>query len=98
MSKNSESFPVPSPSGGRIYTVRDQAVMLDSDLAEVYGVETKRINEAVKRNPTRFEPPYSFQLLQNEGDILRSQIAILRSGHGEHRKYLPRVFTEHDAD
>lgn len=51
-----------SPIGARIHTVRGQAVMLDSDLAEVYGVQTSRINEAVKRNPKRFAPAYSFQL------------------------------------
>ncbi len=66
--------PASSPVGTRIHTVRGQAVMLDSDLAEVYGVETKRINEAVKRNTKRFEHPYSFQLIQNEWDILRNGI------------------------
>ncbi len=97
MPKTNETLPELSPIGGRIYTVRGKAVMLDSDLAEVYGVETKRINEAVKRNPERFEQPYSFQLLQNEWDALRSQIATLKIGRGGHRKYLPRVFTEHGA-
>ncbi len=71
-------LPASSPVGSRIYTVRGKAVMLDSDLAEVYGVETKRINEAVKRNARRFTPAYTFQLLQDEWDILRSQIATSR--------------------
>ncbi len=81
----------------RIYTVRGEKVMLDSDLAGVYGVLTKALNQAVTRNERRFPPEFSFQLEQNEWDILRSQIVTLRSEHGKHRKYLPRVFTEHGA-
>ena len=87
---------VPSPLETRIYTVREWRVMLDSDLAEVYGVETKRINEAMRRNPKRFAPSFAFQLLQNEWAILRSQIATSSPAHGG-RRHPPHVFTEHGA-
>lgn len=80
----------------RIYTVRGQSVMLDSDLAEVYGVTTGQLNQAVRRNERRFPEAFSFQLKQNEMDILISQFVISRSAWGGHRK-LPRVFTEHGA-
>lgn len=91
--------PESSPIGSRIYTVRDRAVMLDSDLAEVYGVETRRINEAVKRNPKRFTAMYSFQLDKNEWDVLMSQVATskTRSDARGGRRKLPHVFTEHGA-
>ena len=69
--------------------------MLDSDLAELYGVPTGRLNEQVKRNIKRFPEHFMLQLTQDEYDALRSQIAILKTGgRGRHRKYLPRVFTE----
>ncbi len=94
----SDNMPVASPPiAARIYTVRGQTVMLDSDLAEMYEVTTKQLNQAVKRNELRFPEIYSFQLLQNEWDALRSQIVTLKTGRGRHRKYLPRVFTEHGA-
>ncbi len=95
----SESFHELSPIGGRIHIVRGHAVMLDSDLAEVYGMETRRINEAVKRNPKRFTEIYSFQLDKNEWDILMPQVATSKpgaDGRGGRRKP-PRVFTEHGA-
>ena len=92
-----DTVSAPSPIGARIHIVRGQSVMLDSDLADVYGVETYRINEAVKRNSKRFTPAYSFQLDENEWDALRSQTAIINTGRGRHRKYPPRVFTEHGA-
>ncbi|MDR1745082.1 MAG: ORF6N domain-containing protein [Planctomycetota bacterium] len=91
------SIPSSSPIASRIYSVRDQAVMLDSDLAAVYEVTTKQLNQAIKRNGSRFPETYSFQLSQNEWDALRSQIVTLKIGRGQHRKYLPRVFTEHGA-
>ncbi len=81
----------------RIYTIRGQSVMLDSDLAEVYEVSTKQLNQAVNRNKGRFPTVFSFQLAENEWDALRSQIVTLKTGRGQHRKYLPRVFTEHGA-
>jgi hypothetical protein len=77
----------------KIYLVRGQKVMLDSDLAEVYGLETKRLKEQVNRNIDRFPKHFMFQLTKDENEILRSQFATLR--HGEHSKYLPYAFTEH---
>lgn len=94
----------------RIHLVRGQRVMLDSDLAELYGVATKVFNQAIKRNIERFPADFMFQLTEEEGeslrsqivtlnagDSLRSQIATLKPGRGQHRKYLPYVFTEHGA-
>jgi ORF6N domain len=80
-----------------IASVRSQRVILDSDLAALYGIETKRFNEAVKRNLARFPADFMFQLSSDEFDSLRSQIATLKTGRGQHRKYLPYVFTEHGA-
>jgi len=78
----------------KIYLIRGHKVMLDSDLAELYGVETKRLNEQVRRNLKRFPEDFMFQLTLAEAESLRSQIATLEKGRGEHRKYLPLVFTE----
>jgi ORF6N domain len=69
----------------------DQRVTLDADLATLYGVETKRFNEQVKRNAARFPVDFMFQLTAEEADSLRLQIATLKSGRGQHRKYLPYV-------
>ncbi len=77
----------------KIHLVRGQKVMLDSDLAELYGVETKRLKEQVKRNLARFPAHYMFELTRAENEILRSQNATLK--HGSHAKYLPYAFTEH---
>ena len=82
----------------RIFVLRGHRVMLDRDLAELYGVELKRLNEQVKRNQERFPADFMFQLTLEEGKAvlaLRSQIATLK--RGEHLKYAPRVFTEHGA-
>ena len=79
----------------KIYTVRGVNVMLDRDLAELYQVETKRLNEQFKRNINRFGVNYAFQLTQNEWDSLRSQFATLKNQRGQHAKYLPHVFTEY---
>ena len=76
----------------KIYCIRNEKVMLDSDLAELYGVETRRLNEQVKRNIDRFPEDFMFQLTENEFENLKSQIAI--SSWGGRRK-LPNVFTEH---
>ncbi|MGV3545859.1 MAG: ORF6N domain-containing protein [Pedobacter sp.] len=78
----------------KIYEIRNQKVMLDSDLAELYGVETGRLNEQVKRNINRFPEDFMFQLCAEEYDSLISQIAISKKGRGGRRK-LPFVFTEH---
>lgn len=82
----------------RIFTIRGEKVILDSDLAGIYGVETKRLNEQVRRNADRFPLDFAFELTEEEADQikrLRSQFATLK--RGQHRKYLPRVFTEHGA-
>jgi hypothetical protein len=79
----------------QIFTVRGMPVMLDSDLATIYEVETKVFNQAVKRNEQRFPAKFRFQITQHEYDSLRSQIVTLKNGtRGQHRKYLPYVFTE----
>ena len=83
-----------------IHSIRDQRVILDADLARIYGVETFRFNEAVKRNLVRFPADFMFRLSKEKWNglqPLRSQIAILKAGRGQHRKYLPCVFTEHGA-
>jgi len=77
-----------------IRTIRGQKVILDSDLAHIYGVPTKRLNEQVRRNAKRFPSDFLFQLTAREVDSLRSQFATLKSGRGQHRKYLPYAFTE----
>ena len=79
-----------------IIVVRGEKVMLDSELAEIYGVETKRLNEQVRRNLHRFPPDFMFQLTFEEAESLRSQIATSNEGRGG-RRYLPYAFTEHGA-
>lgn len=81
----------------RIVVFREQKVLLDSDLATLYGVETRRFNEQVRRNTERFPEDFMFQLTQEEWDSLRSRFATLKMGRGQHRKYLPYAFTEHGA-
>lgn len=76
-----------------IYVIRGQRVMLDSDLARLYGVETKRLNEQVKRNHLRFPNDFMFQINSEEYDVLKSQIATSKSGRGGKQKK-PLVFTE----
>ena len=77
-----------------IYEIRGSKVMLDRDLAELYGVEVKRLNEATKRNIERFPSDFMFQLTQDEWDILRSQIATANKSIAKVR-FLPYTFTEH---
>lgn len=79
-----------------IHVLRGQRVILDSDLAELYGVPVKHLNQQLKRNARRFPPDFAFQLSRAEYENLRSQIVTSSSGHGG-RRYLPRVFTEHGA-
>ena len=76
----------------KIYFIRKQKVMTDQDLAELYGIETRRLNEQVKRNLSRFPEDFMFQLSEHEFNNLKSQIAT--SSWGGRRK-LPFVFTEH---
>jgi hypothetical protein len=78
-----------------IYLIRGQRVMFDSDLAAIYGVTTKRLNEQVRRNISRFPEDFAFQLTAEELTNLKSQIAT-SSFHGG-RRYRPWVFTEHGA-
>jgi ORF6N domain len=88
---------LPGHIANRILLLRGQRVLLDKDLAMLYGVSTKRFNEQVRRNATRFPLDFMFQLSAKEWKSLRSQIATLKTGRGEHRKYLPLAFTEHGA-
>ena len=91
----------------RIYEIRDERVMLDFDLAKLYEVETKILNQAVKRNIKRFSIDFMFQLTKDEYEYLRfqieasetvnslrSQIVTLKTGRGQHRKFMPYAFTE----
>jgi hypothetical protein len=78
----------------KIFFVRGQKVMLDADLAELYGVGTKVLNQAVKRNKDRFPEDFMFQLTAEEADVLRSQFVTSNVGRGG-RRYLPFAFTEH---
>lgn len=79
-----------------IFNLRNQRVILDKDIAAIYDVETKRVNEAVRRNPDRFPEEFCFQLNREEFINLKSQFATSSSDHGGTRK-LPYVFTEHGA-
>ena len=78
----------------KIYVIRNHKVMLDIDLAELYQVETKRLNEQVKRNTDRFPEDFMFQLTSEEWESLRSQFATSNEGRGG-RRYAPLAFTEH---
>jgi phage regulator Rha-like protein len=78
----------------KIYAIRNQKVMLDSDIAEIYGVETKRINEAVRNNQEKFPADFAFELNNDEQNLLRSKTSTLKTGRGKHRKYAPKAFTE----
>ncbi len=78
-----------------IYTIRGKQVMLDSDVANIYHCETKYVNRVVKRNIERFPEEFCFQLNENEFESLRCQFVTLNeNGRGQHRKYIPYVFTE----
>src|SRR5438128_1921412 len=77
----------------KIYLIRGHKVMLDSDLALLYGVRLKRLNEQVKRNRSRFPEDFMFQMTKVEDEFLRSQIATSKKGRGG-RRYLPYVFTQ----
>ncbi len=75
-----------------ILLIRGQRVMLDRDLAALYGVETKNLNKAVRRNADRFPPDFMFQLTADEADASRFQIGTLK--RGQNLKYLPHAFTQ----
>ena len=80
-----------------ILVLRGQKVLLDAEIDALYGVTTKRFNEQVRRNRDRFPTDFMFQLTAEEQAALRPQIATLKPGRGQHRKYLPYAFTEHGA-
>jgi hypothetical protein len=80
----------------KVLLIRDVRIILDTDLAELYGVPVKRLNEQVKRNARRFPDDFVFQLSPEEAANLRSQNVISSSSHGG-RRYLPSAFTEHGA-
>lgn len=78
----------------RIFLLRDKKVMFDSDLAELYGVATKILNQAARRNRLRFPVDFMFQMTPQEYQFLRSRFVTLEKGRGRHKKYLPYLFTE----
>ena len=78
----------------KIFFIRGKKVILDTDLALLYGVETKVLNQAVRRNKKRFPEDFMFQLNSEESAALRSQFVTLENRRGKHSKYLPYVFTE----
>ena len=79
----------------KVLSVRGQNVLLDRDVAELYGVETKRVNEAVSNNPDKFPEEYVIALDSQEWSSLRSKVSTLNNlGRGQHTKYAPRAFTE----
>src|SRR5213082_3170894 len=80
-----------------ILVLRGQRIILDRDLAAIYGVTTKRLNEQVKRNAERFPEDFMFQLTPEEAGLSRSQFATLKPGRGQNIKYRPYAFTEHGA-
>lgn len=97
MNRESPPFKTPHEISGRIVVIRGVRVILDSDLAALYGVSTKRLNEKVRRHPDRFPADFMFLLSSEEWDALRSQIATTRPGRLPRRRYLPYVFTEPGA-
>jgi hypothetical protein len=78
----------------KIYLIREQKVLLDFDLAELYDAESKRLKEAVRRNIERFPEDFMFELSIQEWNLLRTQFASLKTGRGKHPKYPPFAFTE----
>lgn len=79
----------------KLILIKEEQVLLDSDVAEIYGVETKRINEAVKNNPAKFPDGYILDLSDESWESLRSKKSTLKEvGRGKHSKYKPKAFTE----
>ena len=79
----------------RILEIQGERVLLDRDVAELYGVETKRVNEAIRNNPDKFPDGYFLTLESNDWDILRSKFSTLSgNGWGQHTKFKPKAFTE----
>ena len=96
MAKKTQSPVTVEQIDGMIRTIRGTRVILDRDLAKIYGVPTFRFNEGIKRNRHRFPPDFMFQLTRGEFDSLKSQIAMSKIGRGG-RRTLPYAFTEHGA-
>jgi len=78
----------------KIIEIRGHKVLLDFDLATLYNTETRTLKQAVRRNSHRFPEDFMFELTKDEWNSIRSQIVILKSGRGQHSKYLPFAFTE----
>src|SRR5438046_330311 len=91
---NPRTTPTTPELGALIYEIRGHKVMLDFDLARVYGVETKSLNRAVKRNADRFPKDFIFQISSREWETLKYQIGTASFGHGG-RRSRPYAFTEH---
>jgi hypothetical protein len=81
----------------QILILRGQRIILDRELAALYGVTARALNQAVKRNPGRFPEDFMFQLTRAEAELSRSQSVILNAGRGRNIKHLPYAFTEHGA-
>lgn len=96
MPKKKEIIPATIRIESCIYEVRGQKIILDADLAKLYGVETKILNKAMKRNAERFPDDFVFQLKREELGALRFQIGTSKTGRGG-RRYLPYAYTEHGA-
>ncbi|MGQ0826990.1 MAG: ORF6N domain-containing protein [Bacteroidota bacterium] len=95
MPKQTKAIAVPDEIiMNQIYYIRGQKVMIDKDLAILYGVETRVLNQAVRRNSDRFPEDFMFEMTKNEYDSIRSQIVTLEKGKGKHTKYKPYAFTE----
>jgi len=94
---SSDAAPIDQRIAQAVVVLRGHKVLLDTELAALYEVSTKRFNEQVRRNRDRFPADFMFQLTADEQAALRSQFATLESGRGQHRKYLPYAFTEHGA-
>lgn len=78
----------------KIFEVRGRRVMIDSDLASMYGVETKNLKRAVRNNIERFPDDFMFELTKQEYDSLRCNFFTIKNGRGQHSKYLPYAFTQ----
>jgi hypothetical protein len=96
MAKDDTSIVLVEQVQSKILFLRGQKVILDCDLAALYGVPTKRLNEQIRRNHERFPPDFMFQLTAEEAGLLRSQFATSNEGRGG-RRYKPYAFTEHGA-
>jgi len=93
---NTNALELTKKVAAKILILRNQKVILDSDLAELYGVPVKQLNQQIKRNADRFPQDFLFTLTKAEHESLRSQIVTSKIGHGG-RRYLPHAFTEHGA-